>query len=492
MPFITSTRLSLFTIALSTLLTACGGGDSSAPLSQSPDVPVTTPGGSLSPEEATETKFWVEGYAVKGAIDGGRVSIWHYEQGTMGRDWVQISETTRTNELGGFRISVPEIYASQPLKVVLQSDTQTLMRCDVQPTCTTPLDKTVAFGSWFQPGNNLELKSLVVPSSASQGVALTPLVTLAFEKFIKSKDISASRFTEILHSQEERFGLANGALSIRPIDLAAPDLKSVQAAELKTALLNTAFLSLVDGQDWNTLGDVLHTANEISGANGDLPLNADSNPELNVALLVGAGLLQAERLSDYLQDAGVPKGVLAQTIVSLEETLASIMPAPEPQPQPEPDPLPEPTPEPEPQPEPEPLPEPTPEPEPQPEPEPAPQPEPTPEPEPEPEPAPTPDPEPTPEPEPVIGNAKMSWNAPGTRVNGESLAMGEIDSYIVKYGTEQNVEDRTHEIVVEDGQAMEYQVAGLTEGTWYFAIKTVDTNGLESDWSVSVSKTISR
>ncbi|MBK1887112.1 fibronectin type III domain-containing protein [Marinobacter sp. DY40_1A1] len=86
----------------------------------------------------------------------------------------------------------------------------------------------------------------------------------------------------------------------------------------------------------------------------------------------------------------------------------------------------------------------------------------------------------------------MSWSAPATRVNGESLAMGEIDRYIVKYGTEQNVEDRTNEVTVEDGQAMEYQVAGLTEGTWYFAMKTVDTNGLESDWSVSASKTISR
>ncbi|MBK1851170.1 fibronectin type III domain-containing protein [Marinobacter sp. 1-4A] len=70
--------------------------------------------------------------------------------------------------------------------------------------------------------------------------------------------------------------------------------------------------------------------------------------------------------------------------------------------------------------------------------------------------------------------------------------MGEIEKYVVKYGKEQNIEDRAHEAEVTDGQAMEYQIAGLTEGTWYFAIKTIDTNGLESDWSTSVSKTISR
>jgi hypothetical protein len=86
----------------------------------------------------------------------------------------------------------------------------------------------------------------------------------------------------------------------------------------------------------------------------------------------------------------------------------------------------------------------------------------------------------------------MSWNAPSTRVNGDSLAMGEIEKYIVRYGTEQSIEERSNEAVVEDGQAMEYEVAGLAEGTWYFAMKTIDTNGLESDWSVSASKTITR
>ena len=70
--------------------------------------------------------------------------------------------------------------------------------------------------------------------------------------------------------------------------------------------------------------------------------------------------------------------------------------------------------------------------------------------------------------------------------------MGEIEKYIVRYGTEQSIEERSYEEVVEDGQAMTYEIAGLAEDTWYFAIKTIDTNGLESDWSVSVSKTISR
>lgn len=470
MSFLTSSRSSLFIIALSSLLTACGGGDSSAPSPQTPNSSVTTPGDNNTPEETPEQKFWVEGYAVKGAVNGGLISIWHHEAdamvSTMHSNWVKIGDTVRTNENGGFRISVPEAYSAEPLKVILQSDTETLMRCDAQPSCKTPSGVSVSFGEWFWPGNNLELKSLVVPSNANEGVVLTPLVTLAFEKFLKSSDHSVSRFTELLHDQEERFGLGAGALLKKPMDLAAADLSSIQAQDLKTALLNIAFLSLVDGQQWKTLGDVLSAAKEISEPNGDLPLSAGENLDLSVELLTVAAIVQADLLWDVLKGAGVKDAVMDNTLASLEQTLGSTMPTVPPAPEPVPEPTPDPTPEP------------------------APEPEPT----PEPEPAPTPDPQPEPEPtpEPITGNATMSWNAPATRVNGETLAMGEIDKYIVKYGTEERVDDRTNEITVEDGQAMEYQVAGLTEGTWYFAMKTVDTNGLESDWSVSVSKTISR
>ncbi|PCM46346.1 ribonuclease HII [Marinobacter sp. ANT_B65] len=70
--------------------------------------------------------------------------------------------------------------------------------------------------------------------------------------------------------------------------------------------------------------------------------------------------------------------------------------------------------------------------------------------------------------------------------------MGEIDRYIVRYGTGQSADEMPSEEVVEDGQAMSYEIAGLEEGTWYFAVRTIDTNGLESAWSESVSKTISR
>ena len=50
----------------------------------------------------------------------------------------------------------------------------------------------------------------------------------------------------------------------------------------------------------------------------------------------------------------------------------------------------------------------------------------------------------------------------------------------------------TNEVVVEDGQAMEYEITDLQQGTWYFAMRTVDQNGLESAWSEVASKTVAR
>jgi hypothetical protein len=70
--------------------------------------------------------------------------------------------------------------------------------------------------------------------------------------------------------------------------------------------------------------------------------------------------------------------------------------------------------------------------------------------------------------------------------------MGEIDKYVVRYGNEESVEEMSYEVIVDDGQAMEYEVAGLGEGMWYFLIRTIDTNGLASEWSDLASKAISR
>ncbi len=87
--------------------------------------------------------------------------------------------------------------------------------------------------------------------------------------------------------------------------------------------------------------------------------------------------------------------------------------------------------------------------------------------------------------------ALLSWTAPSTRVNGDGISMGELDSYIIRYG--QDADNLTEKVVIGDAAeepSMSYTVGGLGQGTWYFSIQVQDTSGLMSAPSAVVSKTI--
>ncbi|WP_245777400.1 fibronectin type III domain-containing protein [Marinobacter pelagius] len=88
----------------------------------------------------------------------------------------------------------------------------------------------------------------------------------------------------------------------------------------------------------------------------------------------------------------------------------------------------------------------------------------------------------------ATGTAKLSWVAPATRVNGEGLAMGELDSYIISYG--QDASELSKTIEIDDASTMEYTIDNLGTGEWFFSIQVVDTDGLISAPSDVVSKTI--
>lgn len=84
----------------------------------------------------------------------------------------------------------------------------------------------------------------------------------------------------------------------------------------------------------------------------------------------------------------------------------------------------------------------------------------------------------------------LSWLAPGKRINGEQLSyVDEIDGYIVLYG--QDPDNLDQQVVVECGSLnCGYDVEDLSSGTWYFAVQTVDSNGLVSSPSQPVSRAI--
>lgn len=449
--------------ALCLLLTACGGDDAGVSSTS------TESSSDESSSDIVQQDAWVEGYAVKGAIENGLVSLWLREPGAQGDAWVQVTDAIRTRYDGRFRVLVPAEFLQKPLKVVLRSDSQTIMRCDVLPVCRTPAQTTVAFGDWFWPGSNLVLASLFNPEEADSSISLTPLGTLAFHEYIQSGTSDYAGFAAALKQQELRFGLTAGVLLRKPVDLASADLSNIAPTDLKAALLNIAFLSLVGDERWTTLADVLAEAQQRLLVNGKVSTNNTDTLGMSVELVALASLLQANHHQAQVAGEGGKNAALTDTVQSLETLLLTT--AKQVTEQAEPEPLPEPLPKPAPEPLPEPSPEIV----------------------PPPHVLPLPGVQPKQEAQPpaeLNGAATLSWQAPLSRQNGDSLAMGEIGSYEVRYGLSANLENLIASEQVEDGQVMSYTVGGLSRGTWYFAIQTVDTNGLRSEWSDIVSKVV--
>ncbi|MBU2954433.1 fibronectin type III domain-containing protein [Marinobacter sp. F3R08] len=69
--------------------------------------------------------------------------------------------------------------------------------------------------------------------------------------------------------------------------------------------------------------------------------------------------------------------------------------------------------------------------------------------------------------------------------------MGELDRYVIRYG--QDAGELSQEVVIPNAQVeaeMSYELRGLDVGTWYFTIEVQDINGLISEPSDVVSKSI--
>ncbi len=103
-------------------------------------------------------------------------------------------------------------------------------------------------------------------------------------------------------------------------------------------------------------------------------------------------------------------------------------------------------------------------------------------------PQPVQEPEPIPQPEPVVGEAKLSWSIPTKRENGDDLSLAEIAAYEI-YVTAENA-GTNQTIRVDNRNQTQYTVEPLSADTYYFSMVTIDVEGVYSELSQVVSKTI--
>jgi len=82
----------------------------------------------------------------------------------------------------------------------------------------------------------------------------------------------------------------------------------------------------------------------------------------------------------------------------------------------------------------------------------------------------------------------LSWNIPSKREDGSTLELFEIAGYVIEYGdTPGNLPGR---ITINDGASSQYEITDQSSGALYIRIATVDSDGLQGNFSELLAVTI--
>lgn len=433
----------LLVISVVVLLSGCG-----------PDIPFDDSSTITQNQNTSEPTAKLAGAAMKGVVQQGVIVA---NRLIADKDGIyapqrQAAKPVRTAEDGSYEWQLRGKAEGWAL-VELQVDSSTRMICDVVPHCDQIDSAPIAFGQPMALSSRFSLRG--AGDLSTETVNLTPLTHLAValaERNVNglSPDALSNAYTMV----EDWFGLPAGALRLTPPDLTRLDqMTSITADAIQVAIVNAAFLALVnDNAQWSSVSDVIANLTARVSTTGQISLMGD---DTNVALadLISAAALQASELQ-----ATVDSGVISQKLVIVEyrnvqrfkaiadlyaETDTSVAdtegttdtgtgsgPV---------------TSEP-------------------------------------------PATDTTTESTIPADTALLSWTAPLTRENGESLAMGEIAGFEVVYGTSAEALDQS--IAIGDASVDQLLVDALAAGTWHFAIRTLDIDGNRSQLSDVVYKQI--
>ena len=86
------------------------------------------------------------------------------------------------------------------------------------------------------------------------------------------------------------------------------------------------------------------------------------------------------------------------------------------------------------------------------------------------------------------GSVTVSWTAPSTRANGEPISLSDIGGYELHYG--RGTGRYGNVVTIENNGRNRYTIEGLRPGSYFLAMRTVDTQGASSAYSAEVRVTV--
>lgn len=294
----------LFLTLCATLLIACGGSGGSE---DGGDSVVTT--------AQLDAGIALAGRAVKGVISSGLVNV--YPLIEQGGRWVPsttaLTASVRTDDNGYYRVKVPSRYAGQQLLVEITTDEQTQMTCEVMSGCggvsITPFGEKFA----LQTGFALSAVSPALELTGDNSVHITPFTHMARVRAESSvSGISPDILEFAVAGVQEMLSLDPESLSLTPIDITSEsEVRDATVQQLEIALLSAAIQKAESNLGFSGVEDVLRDIEEQLGQHESLVL---SDNGLDATVAIDDLMYRAQQI---LGELDATQGLVEPEIVSL-------------------------------------------------------------------------------------------------------------------------------------------------------------------------------
>ena len=271
-------------ISIASLLLACGGGaedDAGA-------------GNETAKTAQFDSGISLSGRAVKGVVKSGVVNVYVVEL-VSGR-WVANSTSAvapvRTDADGYYSLVVPSKFNGSQLLVEITADETTRMTCEVVEGCGDT--SSIGFGDSFTVPRDFVLSSVSKPlAESSDNVAhVTPYTHMVRVKAEAGSDgMSSAAISQSVAEVEAMLSLSDQAVYAAPIDLTSgQEVLEATIDQLEVALISAAIQSAEDGVQFDNVAEVL----------GSITQHLTQHDSL---VLVDNGLEPAVALDDLMYDA---------------------------------------------------------------------------------------------------------------------------------------------------------------------------------------------
>lgn len=274
--FLLATKFSVV-VLIASLLLACGGGSSEE---------------SGAGDEAAQTAQFdsginLSGRAVKGVIKSGIVNAYvvDEESGRFLPSQSAAVAPVRTDSNGYYSLVIPSKFGGSQLLIEITADEVTRMTCEVVGGCGDA--SGVEFGDSFAVDAEFVLSSVSKPlASSSDNVAhVTPYTHMVRVKAEAASDgMSLASVSQSVSEVESMLGFADQIVYAEPIDLTSDkELQGATFDQVEVALVSAAIQKAESGLEFDGVSDVLDAITQQLTQHESLVL-VDNGLEPTVAL----------------------------------------------------------------------------------------------------------------------------------------------------------------------------------------------------------------